>query len=58
MILICAKTETITLIITDDIIEDIADIYENYTSIVKRTEKQVNVPEILLDVANANVGTF
>jgi hypothetical protein len=29
-----------------------------YSSIVKRTEKQVIIPEVLLDVADVDVGDF
>lgn len=31
---------------------------KGYTSIVKRTEQQVNVPEVLLEVADVDVGDF
>ena len=32
--------------------------HRGYKSIVKRTENQVNVPSVLLDVADINVGDF
>ena len=31
---------------------------KGYTSLVKRTEQQVNVPEVLLEVADVDVGDF